>query len=232
MATQAQDVIDGAIHRSSLNNADLVSTPELLRFMTLYERQVFLRGAQLDPDYFGTDGLTTVRTAATQNWDLAGAPGNVAALTEAEVTTIVGTVTGISVGTKINLIGFRWQGVDIAPRAFVRGRKVTAVGSELGTGANYVSQLKLFYSPVPAAIASATQLLSLPDEWTGLVELKLARLLALRDRRADEVALLNEEYTEMFSLFEAAVLAFNHGLRRPVNLVPAVGPLGVGTRRE
>lgn len=223
MATIAQNIIDRAIQRSSLNNPDIVPITQLLAYITAFERIVYARAARLNPDYFGIDGLSVARAAYTDSWDLATTPGNVFALTRTEVAALIGTVTGISVGTRINLIGLRWPDVDLAPRAYVRGRKVTGYAAELGAASiNMVSQLKLFYSPVPAVVAALTQAVTVPDEWTALVELPLARVLALRDRRMDEMASIDDEYKLFLSLFDEAVTVFDHGVRRPLVSVPAV----------
>lgn len=228
MATTAQTIIDRAIQRGALNNPDLVPTAQLLQYISVYERAVFLRAGRMNPDYFGTDASTATRALFTDAWDLTATPGNVAVLTRAEVATITGTVTGVTVGDKVNLISRRWPEIDVSPRAFVRGKKVTGFGVELGAGnANMVTVLKVFFSPVSAAITTTAQSLTIPDEWTALVELPLARTLALRDRRVDEVPIIDDEYKFLSGLFDEAVFAFDHSVRRPLASVPTI-PLGGG----
>lgn len=228
MATTAQQAIDRAVQRSSLNNPDLVPTAQLLQYISQFERALYQRGARMNPDYFGKDAVTATRAAITDAWDLGATPGDVGLLTRAVVETIVGSVSGVAVGTKIELVLHRMPEVAVPPRAYVRNRKISQVGTELGAnGSNLVTVARVFYSPVPAAITTTTQALTAPDEWADLIVLPLARTLASRDRRLDEVAGINEEFVFMQQLFDEAVLAFDMGVRRPLNLASPL-PLGGG----
>lgn len=230
MATTAQTIIDRAVQRSALNNPDLVPSAQLLQYISIYERAVYLRAGRMNPDHFGTDASSATRVNFTDAWDLAATPSNVAVLTRAEVLTIVGTVTGVAVGDKVNLISRRWPEIDVAPRAYVRNKKVTGFGTELGAAnPNMVTVLKVFFSPVPATVTTLAQSLTIPDEWTALIELPLSRTLALRDRRLDEVSAIDEEYKFLQGLFDEAVFAFDHSVRRPLASVPTI-PLGGGAK--
>src|SRR3990172_5517939 len=145
MAT-AQHVLDGVVARSSLNNASMLSAADVLRTISTYQRRVYLLAARLNPNYFGKSGTTTTRTTFTASWDIAAQPGDIAAVTKVAVAAIVGTVTGISVGTEIRLIDFRWPDLQISPRAYLRGRKIFGQGTELGAAdANMVTQLTISY---------------------------------------------------------------------------------------
>lgn len=220
MATTAQQIIDRAVQRSSLNNPDLVPQAQLLQYISQFERAIYQRGARMNPDFFGVEGTTATRAAQTDPWDLSATPGNVGLLTRAEVAAITGSVAGVSVGQKVELVLQRMQEVAVPPRAYVRGRKVYQVGTELGSsGANLVTSLKIYYSPVPAAVTTLTQSVSLQDEWTDLIVLPIARTLAVRDRRLDEVQTINIEYEFMLQLFDDAVVSFDMGIRRPLALV-------------
>lgn len=220
MATTAQQIIDRAVQRSSLNNPDLVPQAQLLQYISQFERAIYQRGGRMNPDFFGIEGSSSTRAAFTDPWDLATTPGNVGLLTRVEVGTIVGTVTGVSVGQKVELVLHRMTEVAVPPRAYVRGRKIFGVGTELGAAnPNMVTVLKLYYSPVPAAITSLTQAISLPDEWADLIVLPIARTLAIRDRRLDEVQTINVEYEFMLQLFDESVVSFDMGIRRPLALV-------------
>jgi len=223
MSTTAQQIIDRAIQRSALNNPDLVPTAQLLQYITLFERQAYMRAARINPDYFGKDAATAIRAAFTDSWDLAATPGDVGVLTRAEVQTIAGSVSGVAAGDKVKLIGLRWPEIDVSPRAYVRGRKIFGYANELGASTpNMVTVLKVYYSPIPAAVAITTQSLTIPDEWADMVAVPLSRLLAARDRRLDEIAGIDEEFKMIGQLFDESCLAFDHGVRRPIAAVPAV----------
>lgn len=223
MSTTAQQIIDRAIQRSSMNNPDLVPTAQVLQYITMFERQAYMRAARINPDYFGKDAVTSTRANFSDPWDLAATPGDVGVLTRVEVSTIAGTVTGVAVGDKVKLVGLRWPEVDVSPRAYVRGRKIFGYQTELGAAnPNMVTVLKVYYSPVPAAVTTTGQTLTIPDEWSDMVTLPLSRILALRDRRLDEIAGIDEEFKMVGQLFDESCVAFDHGVRRPLTAVPAV----------
>jgi hypothetical protein len=221
MATTVQNILDRAIQRSALNNPDLVPNAQVVSYCTLLERAVYSFAGQLNPDYFGVDAGTAVRAAFTDSWDLNVTPGNVAVVTRAEVKTIAGA-PGVAVGDKVNLVGLKWKEVDLPPRAYIRNRKIYGVGTELGASTPaMVTALQIYYSPVPTALTLLSSTLTLPDEWTTLVELPLAKILALRDRRMDEIAGIDAEYKMAMELFQGAVTAFDSGARRPVVAISA-----------
>lgn len=225
MSTTAQEIVDRAVNRSSLNDSTLLPPAQLLQYITTYERALYLRAARVNPDYFGTDANTAARGSNTEYWDLASTPGGVALLTRVEVAAITGSVIGVAVGTKVELVLHRLQEVAVPPRAYVRGRRITQIGTELGTnGTNYVTILKVFYSPVPPPVTSLTQSVTTPDEWTELLVLPLARTLSLRDRRLDEIDAITAEFTFAQQLFDEAVLAFDMGVRRPLSLASPIPP--------
>lgn len=222
MSTTAQKVFDRAVQRGDLNNPDLLPSAQIMDYITQFERAVYLRAAKVNPEFFGTSGVTATRAATTTPWDVSVTPSNVAAITSAEAAAVTGAVTGVSVGTVINLISRRWPTLAVSPRAYILGRKLFQYGSELGTdGSNLVTSLTIYYSPLPTSIVSLSQSLSLSDEFTDLVVLPLARVLSLRDRRMDEVQFIDAEYAYQLQLFDEAIGIFAHGASRPLVSVPA-----------
>lgn len=225
MAVTVQEAIDAAVQRSALNNPDLVPTAQMLRYTESFEKKAFLDAAQANPDFFGLEADTASRADNTASWDLAVTPGDVALVSRAEVKTITGSVTGVAIGDKVNLISVRFKEMQVAPRAYIRDRKIFQVGDELGDGgAAFVDTLTIFYSKLPTAITTLSQALTLPDEWADLVVLPLARVLAIRDRRADEAQVINEEFNFVFQSFIQEVGSFDHGATRPLIAIPAIGP--------
>ena len=220
----AQNIIDNAVDRSGLNDVALVNTPRALDVISSEQRGIYLLAAQLDPDYFGMDGLTSVRAAYTDSWDLTVNPGNVAVVTKAVIAAMTVLVpTGLTVGQKVNLAWFRNPDLEQAPRAYIRNRNLVPYGTELGTATlSMVTQLRVYYSPLPAIVTSASQTLALPDEWKQLLVLPLARVLSIRDLRAEETQVLDQEYTKVLGNFQSAVVAFAHGATRPLQQIPAI----------
>ena len=225
MSTTAQQVLDLAIQRSSLNNPDLFPAAQVVRYIANAEKAAYLLAAKLNPEYFGANADTATRSAFGDPWDLDVTPGGVASATRAEVKTIVGTVANdgvdIVVGDKVNLVSYRWPQLDLTPRAYIRGRKLFGYKVELGgDNSNMVTVIDLFYAEVPAGPTVLTATLTLPDEWVDLIVLPLARNFALRDQRTGELAAIDDEYKLILGVFTQAVEFYDAGAVRPIQSVP------------
>lgn len=225
MAITVQQALDRAVQRSALNNPDLVPTAQAIAYISNFERKLFIQGAELNPEYFGKSADTAARADDTAAWDLDTTPGDVAAVTMAEVKAITGTVTGVSIGDEVNLISKRWPTMDVSPRAYIRGRSIYQYQSELGTNAsNFVTTLTVYYSELPPVVSALATTLRVPDQWQDLVILPLARLLAIRDKREEEAQVIDAEYNALLTDFQKAVVVFDHGVLRPLDAVPAALP--------
>lgn len=221
----AQDVFDMAVTESNLNDSAILDDLPWLDFLTSYEQRVFVEAARLNPDYFGREGATATRGSSTASWSLSGTPGNVASVQRVVVDAIVGTVSGISIGTEVNLVSVRNPEVALAPRAYVRDKTVFEYGSELQTdSSNYVSRLKVWYSFLPSARTAVGDNLDVPTEHVLLVVLPLAALFATRDQRPDDAAQLMQEYTMEREIFLRHVGVFDEGVVRDLKAVPARAP--------
>lgn len=226
MSTIAQDIVTLAVLRSQLNDASLVPAPIIFKAMSIYERQVFFRAAQIDPEYFGTNADTSTRVLFTDSWNISVVPGNIAAITKAVVKTVIGSFSGVVAGTVINLVKMRFPDVEVAPRAFVRGRMLTGYGTELGSDSfNIVTKVTLYYASLPAVITSGSSVMTIPDEWLDLVVLPIARLMCLRDRRPDDAQIIDAEFKEVVAMFEQAVMIYDHGAARPLPSIPPLAAL-------
>jgi len=231
MATTAQQVYDRAVAMSFMNDPSLTDPNQVLAYIGLYERNVYLRAARLNPEYFGVTSSSAVRVSNTDTWSLDALTPTPAAVTRVEVLTFVGTpYAGVTVGDRVGLASIRWPDLEIAPRALLRGRKIVGYKTELGAdSSNYVSQLLVYHSPLPAPLSTLGQTLTVPDEWADLVTYPIARILALRDRRTDEeLNFLTVDWQALQQTFDEAVLVYDYGVRRPpVQLVPPL-PIGGG----
>jgi hypothetical protein len=217
-----QDIINMAVQRSNLNDPDLIPTAELLDYLTTYERAIFLDAARENPNFFGRDGLTSARAASTDSWSLTTAPGNIASITRVEVSAINGTVSGISVGTAVNIVDVRYPDAEIGPRIYVRNKTAYEYNNELqADSSNFVTRLKLFYSFLPTDKAALTDSMDLPDEHNLLVVLPLASLMAMRDQRPDEAALLYQEHSFHRALFLQQISVFDEATVRPLDKLAA-----------
>lgn len=233
MSYTVQNVIDAAVQRSDLNNPALVAPAQLLVWLSQFERSLYLKAARINPEYFGVDAATEIRATYTGTWDIRTTPGLVAALTRATIESFQGSMTGLVVGDEVHLVMERWANMEIAPRASVRGGVVTEYNGELSTDAsNYVKALRVYYSPIPDVLIHTSQTISLPDEWIDLLITQLAKRLAMRDGRINEVEIFNLEIAELLADFEAALLVYDSGVSRPFTSTPAIPiHLGVGTKQ-
>lgn len=222
MSTTCAQVIARAAERSNLNDSALISETELLAYITSFERRVFLAAARENPDFFGREGNTATRTTG-QTWTISTTPGNIAAVSRVEVQAITGTVPGVAVGDEVNIISVtRNPDTALAPRVYLRNRVITEYDSELSVDVNnFVTTLKLFYSYLPPARASTATALDLPDEFDQLVVLPLARLMAVRDQRPEEVQAIDQEFMVDWTTFIDQVTVFDEATVRDMSQVTA-----------
>lgn len=217
-----QDVIDLAVETSNLNDPDLISETELIRFISIFQQKAYMAAAQMNPDYFGKEGNTAARASHTASWDLSSTPGDVAAVSKIEIQTITGTVSGLSVGDEVSMVSIRSPEDGLAPRVYIRGQRVHEYGGELSTDAsNYVTRLKLYYSEKPATLTATTDTISLPDEHLPLLYLPLGRTMAIRDQRPEEAARLDDQFAFFWSGFMKHVSTYDEGTIREIGQVPA-----------
>ncbi len=142
-----------------------------------------------------------------------------------KVDTITGTVTGISVGDKVNMVSIREPEAELAPRAYLRDFTIREHEEELSTdSSNFVSRLKIFYSFLPSTRTDPTDEMDLPDQWSPLVVLPLARILAIRDQRPDEVGPLDQEYVLHRGIFLQHLGVADEVVVRELARVPASAP--------
>jgi hypothetical protein len=223
MSTTSQNILDRAVQRSSMNNAALVSPTEVLAWIGAEQRKLFMMAATLNPEYFGKTGTTTTRTTYTAGWNIEAAPGDVAAITKIRINAITGSVTGLTAGQECSFVTKRFPEWGVTPRVYLRGRTLYGYSTELGAAdANMVTSLALDYSELPAAPFDLATTLRLPDEWSTLLELPLAKALALRDGRREDIELLQAEYNSWFGAFREHILTLEHGASRPLQSVPVL----------
>lgn len=229
MATTAQDALNLAIQRASLNNADLIAPKQVVRFLANSEKQTYLKAAKFNPSHFGTTGDTSTRAAFGDSWNLATTPGGIAAITYIIVKTIVGTVTSggivLAVGDTINQVDSRRNRhkFALAPRAYVADRKLFGVDDELGADdSNMVTVATISFAILPTGPTALAQSMTIPDEWIDLVVLPLAKIFAVRDNRLQEAKLIMEEFAALKTSFEEHVGVYDGSAIRDPHSVPIV----------
>lgn len=221
----AQEIFDMAIQESNLNDADLIPTDEWLDFLVAYERELYLDAAAENPDFFGYEGNTNARAASTDSWSLTTAPGNIASIQRVEVAAITGSVTGVVMGDEVNVVSIREPDAEIAPRIYIRNKTAYEYNSELqDDSSNFVTRLKVFYSYLPGDKTAATDTMDLPDEFNLLLVYPLASLMAMRDQRPEEAALLEQKAAVRRAAFMQQVKVFDEGTKRSMQQIQAAVP--------
>lgn len=225
MSKTVQNVVDAAVERSNLNDPDLISTTELYQYVTLLEQNAFLIAAKVNPDYFGREGNTATRGSYTATWSLTAAPGNIAAVSKVEVNLITGTVTGVSIGDEVSIVSIRNPETGLAPRAYLRNKTIYDYNSEMSTNAsNYVTRLKIYYSYLSPARTGSSDTLDLPDEHANLIIIPLARIMAIRDQRVDELPGLDAEWQLAITSYLNHLGVFDEVTIREFSTIPAAAP--------
>ncbi len=221
MSTTVQQTFDLAVARSSLNNPDSYPPAQTVRQIANYEKAAYILAAKLNPEHFGKRTDTTARADHDASWTLSATPGGIGSIISFDVKTITGTVTGVAIGDRVNWISKRWPTLALAPRVFTLRQILYGYEDELGgDDSNFVTALTVYYSELPSGPTAMATTLSLEDEWIDLIVLPLAKLFALRDQRAGEVASIAEEYKMVLSMFSQHVGVFDGGAIRPIHSVP------------
>ena len=213
MATYtANEVKLMAVERASLNDDTLIPDTQTWQWMSNFERRAYIKAARHNPDFYGASS-TVSRASDTDSWDLSTV--DLLSIKRIEVSSITGSVSGVSVGDEVNIVDLEQPGVALAPRVILRGLTVEEYESDLSVdGSNYVDGLKVYYSEKPAEITSSSQNPEIQDEWVQLLVLPLARLFAVRDQRLDEAQVIQEEYVELINDFIDHVQVFDHGANK------------------
>lgn len=224
MAT-VQNVWDRALARSIENEADLLSATEVINIISDKQRELYLMAALENPDYFGTS-TTLIRGSYTAVWDIDS--NRPAVISKLEIAELVGTPTGRTVGEEVNIVAFRHQSLGLAPRVYLRDRKLTDVGDMNTDNVNYVNKLTMYYSPIPTALTAVSSNISLPEEWINLLVLPLARWMAVRDGgRDNEVQQLDGEYSGLLAAFMTAIKLMDYTAQRAQTAISAIATLSI-----
>lgn len=221
MSTAIQDILSRALGYSVQNAApDLTaSSSEMISVVAGFERDIYRVAAQ-DNRYFVDIGQTVTSTNASAN-----RTADLSALTPAVERLFRVTLPG---GTWVSLVDYEDTDAELAPRAYVLGQTLYEVGSEWGaTGA---VALGIDYGVKPATLdptSNMAQTVTLPDEYTDLLVLRLAAYLSEKDTGRDpaEAQGFDALYQQRLQDVLAALASFGGRTRRRF-LAPNVVPGG------
>lgn len=199
-----QNVIDRAMQRNQLNDTTkIASDAELVGLISRKQQEKFLEVARINPDFFGE--VTTI-TLSGSDADLSTISPLAAAINMVQVAAEAGS--NYDVGDRIYVVATDEQDAELAPRMIFQRNKLTALGTDL----NGVTQIKIYYSRLPATMNTATDPDSLnmdmPDEFIDTIVSEVALHLAIKDNRsAEEIAGLKVEVNEALANLSRAARA-------------------------
>lgn len=175
----------------------------MYRRIGIRQRQLFVRAAQINPDYYGADITAVVSGGSIDLSTL----GDVPELLQRVEISDPGT-SGYAAGREVSIVSLTDPEGELAPRVMLRQLILAQVGADLAN----VGSLRLWYAHIPAAIAASndgTAPLSLDQPWDALLEVDLAKWIVGKatalavDVRAAAIGAFAAEETQLMGDFEA-----------------------------
>lgn len=225
MSLSAQGCFNRAVSRSSLNSTQLYDINDALGHMSTFEQAAFIMAGAANPDFYSTQGVSIVRSAFGDSWNLDASPGSIGIINLIEIATIEGTVSDIAVGDELTIVDRRVPEAGLFPRAYIQGKLLYGFGTELGAAdSDMVTQVRVHYSFIPTPLVSTADLLTLTDQWVHLVSTPMAGVLALSDQREEEYAALTVEHERDVQVYLQHVGSFRHHFQQHLGTAPMGGP--------
>lgn len=199
MATTALTIIEAAYARSTFNDPDKLATPlELVAVLDRRVKNLFSHAARINPFYFAT---TTTKTYSAPGW---------ARPSDAEM---IIKVENNSSGAEINVVPFEDKQADFAPRVYELGQVYRTVGltDDPTTG----DTLKFYYAKRPDSLTVASSTIDAlwPEQFNDLLVLHIAKYLATKDARPEDVALLAAEEAALLETFSRHLAHENYAMK-------------------
>lgn len=220
MSTAISDILSRAIGYSvQNNNPDLTSsTAEMISVVAGFERDIYRLAAQDNRFFVHTASLTSTNGSSGRTVDLSSATPGIERLLRVQDAS----------GVWLSIVDFEDVDAEIAPRGYVLGQTLTEVLSEWGASGTVTFSID--YGVKPATLdptAALSQTVTLPDEYTDLLVLRLASYLATKDVGRDpaEAQTLDTLYQGRLEDVTSSLFHFPGAIRRRF-LAPNVIPGG------
>jgi hypothetical protein len=205
-ATTARDIINAAYSRSTFNDPDKLATDsELIGVIDRRMKQLYSVVARNNPLYFGVVSEPVNYSAPLGGWKRPD---------DAELMVRVAKPDG----TEVSIVPFDDREAEMPPRVYQFGQVYRTVGL---TGDPVMGDtLQFFYSRrhkdlnpgVQANLPANTLEESWPQQFNDLVVLHVAKYLATKDQRTEEVQLMMAEQQELMDIFMKHLAHENFGL--------------------
>lgn len=211
-------IIEAALSRGLDLNLQAPAARSLLyRRMSLRQRGIFARAAQINPEYYGAEAIGTL-TAGAIDIDLMPTDG----VLEAEAITKVliedkGT-SGYDNGDQVSVIPDSEKAAAYyAPRVTIKNRVIAQVATDL----TLVTSIRVHYSYRPVALLDAedgTSTVSLEDPFDELLVLDIYRWLLKKTLGLDAaikdaaIKVVGEEEAELLATFDDHIRNYVPGM--------------------
>lgn len=185
MTTTCQQILERVRSMNPLNPTVTVDRTEILQRIRSEQQEVFTRTAEVQHDRF----ITTIGIASSDG--TSERVVELSVLADAPVSKPVERILEVRLGSATGTLVNRPDVTDVEgeypPRAIVVGETLVEVSNDWGTVAGVVTLwLRYVYGSVPIDVSgSYSQLVTVPDAWTDLLELPLARYLYQKDPGRD-----------------------------------------------
>lgn len=175
----------------------------MYRRIGITQRKLFVRAAQVNPDYYGRDIVVPITNGAADLSLLDEVPELVQRVEIADAGT-----SEHAVGTEVSVITMTDPSAELSPRATLRNLVLKGVDDDL----DGVASLRIWFSHIPAPAAateSGATRLELDQPWDTLLEVDLAGWLVGKSTALDAggrdmaLKMFAAEATDLQSEFEA-----------------------------
>ncbi len=168
MATTVRDMVQRSLTRlNEVTDAYPSSRAPMYERLGMRQRELYVRAAQINPEFYGTS------TSVTVSGGIATVPPLAELVQRIEIASASG---GLAAGDPVTIVGLDDPRGELAPRVTLRNGQIRQIGSDL-VG---VTSLTVWYTFLSAAIpltSAGTTALSLEQPWDELLEIDLAKWL-------------------------------------------------------
>lgn len=226
-----QEAIDKARARCAELGANVPGTLSLMvQHISEAQQELFARGAQWNPDYFGTCVVGTLDGSAIDVLKILDPLEIPETITRIEIADPGSSEW--SAGTEVDAVTLSDPEAGRPPRCFVRRKIISGVAGEL----DGVTSLRIYYSPSPLPLVEANldKQLEIPRPHDRIVYLDLAlylldKLPSPTDAITQGKAAITAELTKALAEFESHVRSYVMTTRTRFGSRPHAPPVRVAS---
>lgn len=223
MATTCKQIIEAAYARSTFNDPDKLATnAELVGVVDRRLKQLYSVVARENPLYFGKRSAATVASQRSGETVFSWARPSDAELIFRLEAGAPGTAGVLTAGKEIHIVPFEDQAAEMSPKVYEFGQRYYSPDGSGDPEPSATGDTVVFFyskrhpdldSSVATDHASNTLDGSWPEQFNDLVVLHVARYLATKDQRGEEVQVLMTEEASLHDVFMKHLAHENYGMK-------------------